>query len=935
MARIPEITRNNPLSQVAAGNPAPSAGAGWEALAKLAKIGEDFVHPAAVKEAADQGSKDVYRDADGTLKVKEASVLGGEMADVHNSAAYAKYLAQRKIDMSQSFTEMARTYEFDPAGFKQAADGYIKIMREDETVPTALRDELLIDAQAQTSQRFNGLYDRQTEKTYREADRNTSTLRDMMADDYTNLVLGGDQKAADAKMKEIEDLSTFRASAGYISETPAETASYLRGVRGAAKAAELAQTLSGLTGATSISDDLRKQIDATMKDPDISPEARQKLYSATRGILKGVDAAGIVSGLTDGSYASKVIRVESGGNANATNSTSSASGLAGFTNGTWMQSVRELQAQGGAAWAKGLSNDDILDMRKNGAASKEVLEHFTAQNQRALAGAGLPVNDATTYMAHFFGVGGAIKVLSADPSALISDLLPEAAKANGFLQGMTVVDAQNWAARKMTMKASDIAAQQIQIDQIPDPEMRALASDALSERFKARKNIEDAAAAEYDARLASKSDALTEQEIFQDQSLGDRTQVSLSNKLAAKNKDRIELQQTVASLANPAAPLDFGDAKTRSAVDGAYKAVIGDQGPLSDVGVRAAGEIVATRGYFPKPAFDAVMGAINGTDPVALARSMEVINQAVSSQPAALQYQSGNSTVMDALSDYRFYSGFVGGEAAAAKMLADRTPEAIAKRKNLSDAASAAAKNLKPADFPDYLSGKNVSASLGNEGQQGEMMSEYERLFKDAFIDTGDTGRAKERALSTMSRIYGPDGVTGSNTLMKFPPQNFYPHPLGSDPNWMQAQLVDDVSNMAYGKDRTVNNVGGRSGHQVIQTLKTIPANRISIMSDETTRKEIAAGKPPSYMVGYFDDDGHYQQNNQRFHFDPAAALAQGSAASKAAMDAAQTYADQHVRRDNLMAWTKYLDKTKGLGAGAVMSLDDMERYATTKPPEN
>ena len=54
MARIPEITRNNPLSQVAAGNPAPSAGAGWEALAKLAKIGEDFVHPAAVKEAADQ-----------------------------------------------------------------------------------------------------------------------------------------------------------------------------------------------------------------------------------------------------------------------------------------------------------------------------------------------------------------------------------------------------------------------------------------------------------------------------------------------------------------------------------------------------------------------------------------------------------------------------------------------------------------------------------------------------------------------------------------------------------------------------------------------------------------------------------------------------------------------------------------------------------------
>ena len=88
-------------------------------------------------------------------------------------------------------------------------------------------------------------------------------------------------------------------------------------------------------------------------------------------------------------------------------------------------------------------------------------------------------------------------------------------------------------------------------------------------------------------------------------------------------------------------------------------------------------------------------------------------------------------------------------------------------------------------------------------------------------------------------------------------------------------------------------------------------------------------------MIGYFDDDGHYQQNNQRFHFDPTAALAQGAAYSKATMQDAQTYADQHVRRDNLMAWSKYLDKTQGLGAGATMSLDDIERYATTKPPEN
>jgi len=899
MARIPEIVRSNPISQVAATTEAPAAGAGWAALAGLAKAGADFVKPAAKKQAVEEGLNSVYRDADGTLKVKEKSVLGGEMADLHNSAAFAKYTAQRQIDMAETFTELGRKYEFDPAGFKEASDAYLKIMGEDESVPKALREDLMLTAQTEANRRFNGLYDQEIDRTYREADRNTLALRDMMADDYINLVLGGDMAAAEAKMAEIEGLSAFRTNAPYISETEAETSAYLRGIRGSAKAAQLMQTLSGLAGATEISDDLRGQIMETLKDPDISPDARMKLYEATNGRLKGIDAAGIVSGLTDGSYAAKVTRAESGGAADATNPNSSATGIHGFISGTWMENVRELQKQGGAQWANGMSNDDILDMRKNPTASNEVFAHFTAKNQRALADAGLPVNDATTYMAHFFGVGGAITVLKADPTALISDLLPGVVESNPFMSNMTVSDASNWAARKMTVKTSDIAAQQVRIDQIEDPELRAMASDILRDRLMVRKNIEDASATEYEARVAGRDPTLTEGEVLRDHSLGDQSQQTIVAAIRKANEESTTTAQTIATIVNPTAKMDFSDAKTRSNTDKAYNAVLGDEPAMSATGMRAAGEIAASRGYLPKPSFEAIRQSVNGGDPAALAQSMEFLNQVVGNQPTALMFHDGKGDVQDALADYTFYSGFMSGEEAAARMIEDRLPENVAKRKNLSDAAKEGAKGLAPKDIVDHLSGKGVTAELGNTGQQAEMMSEYERLYTDAFVKTGDDGRARERALSELSRVYGPDGATGSNRLMKFPPQNFYPTPVGIDPSWMQDQLIADVSDFAFGADRVSIPQDWPLIKSTVVEIKEVAPEKIQLTSDARTRQDVASGKPPSYKVGYFDEDGTYEEMPQRFVFDPTNVISDSFLIGKANRQRANALLD----RQNALNW--------------------------------
>jgi hypothetical protein len=79
---------------------------------------------------------------------------------------------------------------------------------------------------------------------------------------------------------------------------------------------------------------------------------------------------------------------------------------------------------------------------------------YAADNGAILSKAGLPVTPGSTYLAHFAGPQGAVKVLSADPSTPVGDVLGAGAvNANPFLRGMTVGDLQAWADRKMGGKA--------------------------------------------------------------------------------------------------------------------------------------------------------------------------------------------------------------------------------------------------------------------------------------------------------------------------------------------------------------------------------------------------------------------------------------------------------------------------------------------------
>ena len=140
----------------------------------------------------------------------------------------------------------------------------------------------------------------------------------------------------------------------------------------------------------------------------------------------------------------QIIGAESGGDASAKNSRSTATGAGQFIDSTWaaMLAKHRPDITGTPAELLALRNDPQL--------SREMTAAYAADNGAFLSKAGLPVNAGTSYLAHFAGPAGAVGLLNADPATPAGSIMGAAAvRANPFLAKMTAGDVAAWANRKM------------------------------------------------------------------------------------------------------------------------------------------------------------------------------------------------------------------------------------------------------------------------------------------------------------------------------------------------------------------------------------------------------------------------------------------------------------------------------------------------------
>ncbi len=110
--------------------------------------------------------------------------------------------------------------------------------------------------------------------------------------------------------------------------------------------------------------------------------------------------------------------------------------------------------------AKGRSQSEILELRRDAEVAREITARFTQRNVEMLRKRGLPVTPGTLYLAHFAGGAGAVAILSAMENADAALVMATAdatgrtkrekiIKANPFLERFTVADLRSWADRKM------------------------------------------------------------------------------------------------------------------------------------------------------------------------------------------------------------------------------------------------------------------------------------------------------------------------------------------------------------------------------------------------------------------------------------------------------------------------------------------------------
>jgi len=152
----------------------------------------------------------------------------------------------------------------------------------------------------------------------------------------------------------------------------------------------------------------------------------------------------------------QIIAVESNGDPNAKNKSSSATGAGQFLDDTWLEMMRAHRPD----LIQSRSKKEVLELRRDPELAREIATRLVEKNAAMLRTRDLPVTPGTLYLTYFAGSAGAVAILSDSKNAEAASLLASAdstgrttreklISANPFLKGLTAGDLRHWANRKM------------------------------------------------------------------------------------------------------------------------------------------------------------------------------------------------------------------------------------------------------------------------------------------------------------------------------------------------------------------------------------------------------------------------------------------------------------------------------------------------------
>lgn len=283
------------------------------------------------------------------------------------------------------------------------------------------------------------------------------------------------------------------------------------------------------------------------------------------------------------------------------------------------------------------------------------------------------------------------------------------------------------------------------------------------------------------------------------------------------------------------------------------------------------------------PIKNALDGMIRSYDPQKLDTAMSTLDRAWRADPVGFKAAFGDGT-LGRLQTWQAHKDSLNPDQMVEYFKRADDPAQHAARTRLETEATTKVANVKPQDVANYM-GSVVDRWVPFVNQAppvdpltaNALTAEYDKLFKERYVDTADESKAKAQAVERLKTVWGPSSVA-NGALMRHPPERYYPQVDGSY-DWMKKDLEAAITQTRLGADNFAFNPKSNLPPDVEPS--EAPAFTYKLISDGRTEADVAARRPPSYSVVVRDlASGRdtaplgWDGKPMRFSFDPAGAQA-------------------------------------------------------------
>lgn len=359
----------------------------------------------------------IGRDQDGFIKPVTLYEPGSYYGDAYNQVALTSFTAAARTSAQEQFRLAAVRNQRDPESFSAFAKGWID--RQLADTPPELQGALKLDLAEVAGQYTASIEAARFADQERQRRATLSADLDNRVSDLFGLAAAGDAAGVAKQIQEID--------------TQIESLAAARDYEGAAKFQAAKQRILKVAPLIGQAGDIFNRAEAN--------NAGQKTP---------IDQ-----------FMAVARAAESGGDDNAKNPNSSATGRYQFVDETWKDQIKRNFPE----VAAGKSDAEILALRADPELQDRAMRTFTQENYDALRGAGVyAIGRGELYAAHVLGSGGAIALLKANPTTPITELTTasgkravsdDAIRANKWSPAWTAGDLQMWVTNTIDKRASE------------------------------------------------------------------------------------------------------------------------------------------------------------------------------------------------------------------------------------------------------------------------------------------------------------------------------------------------------------------------------------------------------------------------------------------------------------------------------------------------